>query len=177
MILSNRQIFSAWEDSFDRETSSILVQKACNSLIKYVYMDKFTKHLSGSMTNKDLRHMLDSLKGPGCKLSDKTKKELPSYERVETTFRNINWLLQYWLCRPPQPKPAAEDGEGAAAVVWDYSSCYPNPISTEFGFAIVASAGRKKKAAGGAAAGTAAMKVQWLDEVLLAEEEGMDDEA
>jgi hypothetical protein len=103
---------------------------------------------SGSISR--LRQILDFLKSsPSCKLADKTRRELPSFERVETTFRNINWLLLYWMCEAPLmlPSPSSEEG-------WDYSVCYPDPISPEYGFAAVTTGkGSNKK-----------MVVKWMDD-------------
>jgi hypothetical protein len=44
--------------------------------------------------------MVRALKDSGnSKLSAKTLEAIPSFKRVDTTFRNINWLIQYWECR------------------------------------------------------------------------------
>lgn len=125
-----------------------------------IYASKFANHLGyKALRSNDLHLMLDSLKGKGCSLSEKTKKDLPSYERMDTTFRNINWLLQYWMCRPPLP--AEQDDE---QLQWDYDACYPDPISPEFGFAMA----KKKK-------GVLAT-VQWLDATATTvEDENKDD--
>jgi hypothetical protein len=76
-----------------------------------------------------------------CKLAEKTKKELPSPERIYTTFKNINWLLQYWMCKDPLPSSDQEE-HGA----WDYSICFPDPLSQEYGFSLLSNG-----------------KVEWLD--------------
>ena len=92
-----------------------------------IYERKFSTHFpSGKRgcSRKELGFVLDALKGSSSKLAEKTKRELPSHERVETTFRNINWLLRYWMCETPCHHSGS----------WDYSACYPDPISPEFGF-------------------------------------------
>lgn len=65
-------------------------------------------------------------------LSEKTKGDLPSEARVNVTFRNINWLLHYWSCVAPRPKE--DDAEKGDNEIWDYSACYPDPITKEYGF-------------------------------------------
>ena len=115
-------------------------------------------------------------------LSDKTKGELPSAQRVDVTFRNINWMLHYWKCVPPAPAAAAQGGSG-----WDYSRCYPDPICAEFGFKYVSSrkaskqgarkrakvsdavaagedTGDQQQAASNQASQCSLQRVQWLDE-------------
>lgn len=127
-----------------------------------IYECKFSTHVpvsiksSGSSKNTNsntnkLRLVLDSLKKGGSKLADRTKKQLPSYERVETTFRNINWLLRYWMCEPPSPLSSQQQQQQ-----WDYSTCYPDPISAEFGFVLSSSSSRGKKPG----------VVTWMDEEL-----------
>jgi hypothetical protein len=92
--------------------------------------------------------VLDALKSPSSKLSEKTKRELPSFERVDTTFRNINWLLQYWMCIPPIQRQHGNTDNAS----WDYEGCFSDPISAEFGFASVPGKGT----------------VQWMDDAAKA---------
>jgi hypothetical protein len=111
-----------------------------------IYQHKFAKQLSSSGgTSVLLSDVLGALKGPSSKLAEKTRRELPTTERVETTFRNINWLLCYWMCVPPSSTLTSSTSQ------WDYNACYPDPISPEYGFAMA-----KKK-------NSAQLVVQWLD--------------
>jgi hypothetical protein len=129
--------------------------------------------------------VLDVLRDSG--LSDKTRETLPSALKVHVTFRNINWLLHYWTCVPPVRSSTAADQQGQDAAVvgeWDYSGCYPNPISKEFGFkrrTSAASKGKRKRKTGGAGKSTAGKtapmcSVMWYDEGGLEEQrEGGED--
>lgn len=102
-------------------------------------------------------------------LSEKTKGDLPSQARINVTFRNINWMLHYWSCIPPGVSQDKQQSGG-----WDYSGCYPDPISEEYGFKFrgseVKGGGKKgaKKNAGasseGGAKGPGMSAVMWLDE-------------
>ena len=62
--------------------------------------------------------------------------------RVDTTVRNINWLLIYWRCIEPRQ----DDDTGT----WMYNDACPDPVCPDYGFA----RGRDGKGA-----------VQWLEEV------------
>lgn len=81
-----------------------------------------------------LQKMKDSLKR-NSSLSPKTLDSLPSLGRVDATFRNINWLLHYWTCKPPV-RISDEGGNQNASESspWDYSVCYPHPVCEEYGF-------------------------------------------
>lgn len=159
MLLKDERIFSAWMRTYDTSKNAARPEEACDLLAASIYVNKFSTHFAGGGKNEGLRHVLRQLQQSG-RLAERTKKQLPSFERVETTFRNINWLLQYWLCRPPQQL----QDEGRSS--WDHSACYPDPISPEFGFKLVATAaaesgGKKGKKA---SAKGAATKVTWLDD-------------
>ena len=109
---------------------------------------------------------LDVLQGSS--LSERTKESLPSCNRVDSTFQNINWILKYWECKTPlrsvQPGTAndsdARDDGYTVKHGWDYSGCYPDPFDGNHGFRRVV----KKNAQG-----KSTCVVKWADEV---EEEG-----
>ena len=111
----------------------------------------------------------------------KTRRDLPSCARVSTTFRNINWLLQYCTCIPPRHEEEEDVVDGVALAetkecLWDCSVCYPDPVCAEYGFKYRETAGssrRKKsrtasggacKKGGGGAVGGGMSAIQWLDE-------------
>ena len=129
---------------YDPESSALNTMDACNLLAaRYsplslvlsskfyfnfrtrLYMIKFAKHVPPSQRG-NLQGLLAALCSQRSRLADKTKKELPTAPRIETTFKNINWLLQYWMCRDPVP---ITEGK------WDYGACFPDPVSEEYGFA------------------------------------------
>jgi hypothetical protein len=79
----------------------------------------------------------------------RTKRELPTVARVETTIKNINWLLIYWKCiQPAVTRVPDTPEERETLAIWDHSVCFPDAVSQEFGF---------KRATRGKGA------VQWLD--------------
>ena len=139
MLVEDDKVYSAWMRSYDAETNSARLDEACNMLAASIYMHKFSSHCFSRLQNNStqvLRSVLKQLQSS--RLSAKTKNELPSYERVENTFRNVSWLMQYWLCRMPD----SVDGVG-----WNHAVCYPDPVATtEFGFKVVNN------------------KVKWLDD-------------
>lgn len=74
---------------------------------------------------------------------------MPSVARVETTVKNINWLLIYWKCIQPAVSAVPETvAEQERVDIWDHSVCFPDAVCEQFGFK------RSKKGAGA---------VQWLD--------------
>lgn len=131
-------------------------------------------------------------------LADKTKGDVPSPLRVEVcsfslsvtgpcgcslyvhyvsmllqvTFRNINWILQYWGCAEPTKH---EEGDE-----WDYSGCYPDPVCNEYGFARKDAAPQKKKKSGKrkgpASCCSSSSSILWLDEMQEACSSGGDGE-
>ena len=99
MLLEDDKVYSAWMRAYNADQNAARLGEACDMLVASVYLSKFSSHFfsrstpAGGGLRNVLRHLQNS------KLADKTKRQLPSFERVETTFRNINWLLRYWLCR------------------------------------------------------------------------------
>jgi len=194
---------------YDLKSRVVCPDLATHSLVCQIYMQKFATHFrkakfsledcnlkTKSACDSDsedemmgMHAVLDVLRDSG--LSDKTRENLPSVLKVHVTFRNINWLLHYWTCVPPvrsSTAAAAAVHQGQAAAVvgeWDYSGCYPNPISKEFGFkhrtAAAASKGKGKQKTGGAGKSTAGKtapmcSVMWYDEGALEEQrEGGED--
>jgi hypothetical protein len=151
-MLPERSVFSSLLRCYEPSRGLVESDSACNMLACNVYMHKFASHFkraaaaasvidvddedeedNGGGDSGGFKRMLNVLLCS--QLSDKTKRDLPSPARVNTTFRNINWLLHYWTCKPPT-KRVAGDGEAAQAPaaaaagnpLWDYSQCYPNPV-------------------------------------------------
>jgi hypothetical protein len=128
--------------AFDCQTDSLLVADACDKLVAHLYKNNFAKHTHGST----LQSVLSSVQSS--KLSVSTKTKMPSAARVETTIKNINWLLIYWKCFSPVPTAVPETQiELDTLPIWDHSVCFPDAVAPEYGF--------KRTKAGGA--------VQWLD--------------
>jgi hypothetical protein len=93
--------------------------------------------------------VLESLQGSS--LSDRTKESLPSCKRVDCTFKNVNWVMRYWVCVQPVAAASTPAGEGsgpsnvAGQARWDYSVCYPDPLGGAYGFVRVAGKGKNGK--------------------------------
>jgi hypothetical protein len=130
-LLSDKRIFPALIRSYDIHTMQLDENDACDMFVARIYSEKYPKHTCG---NNTMHQVLTALHGSNMPTS--RKSQLPSAQRVLTTIRNANWLLQYWECRQPTRRQhqvttttGAEDDD-----VWDYTSCYPDPICPEFGF-------------------------------------------
>jgi hypothetical protein len=94
--------------SYDPLAQQFRTSVAMNKLIPKIYCNKFNKILPQTSMNYEQVHSL-LMHAP--KMADRTKKSIPSPEQIETTIKNCNWVLQYWMCEP-----------------------YPNPVSEQFGY-------------------------------------------
>lgn len=140
--MSVKTVWFAMLRAFNYENGQLVLDDACNILISSLYKNNFSKHTHGT----SLKSVLSSLQVS--KLSEKTKRELPSVARIETTIKNINWLLIYWKCHSPKKAPPPQNtSEAQTADIWDHSVCFPEAVNEEYGF---------KRAKGVGA-------VQWLD--------------
>lgn len=79
--------------AYDPETDQLRAQEGADRLVALLYHEKFSKHVQA---RRGLRAVLEELRG--ATISERTKATLPSPERIETTVRNVNWVLQYWRC-------------------------------------------------------------------------------
>eukprot|EP00961_Rhodomonas_salina_P296635 3936518-Rhodomonas_salina.1 len=73
-----------------------------------LYYNAFHKHIPASCTpTSTLENVLRALQAS--KLSDRTKTLLPSLQQVETTCRNVTWVVHYWKdclnCQPDLTQP------------------------------------------------------------------------
>lgn len=206
-MLAESSVFSTLLQCYKLSDGLMHARSARDSMACSIYMKKFATHFKGASwcagrgvgkrdEEKEKENDSDSDSESGCgrgfeevlrvlrcsSLSDKTREDLPSPERVEVTFKNINWILQYWACTPPKEHDDVEEGVDACER-WDYTVCYPDPVCGEYGFCRVSSTkkaadaktrkskGKRKGSVGGASAG--ASSIQWLDECSEnSEEEG-----
>lgn len=154
-LLPVKGVWSGLLESYDADAGQMVPRETCDRFIAHLYSQKFSNHVpAGVDTLSGVLHAIG-----GSKLSEKTKDQLPSVARADTTVRNANWVLRYWECRQPVPSPlpsleAQEEGEICEQEVecvepWDHSQCYPDPLCPEFGFKV--SKARKDA-------------VQWLDQ-------------
>ena len=153
MLQDDKSIFSGLLQAYDQEAGYLNIQSACNLLASRLYSAKYASHLKVFSLEKkcDIQFVMGYLKHKSkSSLSERTKEQLPSPERVDTTFRNINWLLQYWMCK--DPLLLLTDGEETSSTAemqrWNHAACFPDPISEEFGFTTKSNG-----------------KVAWLDDV------------
>ena len=89
--------------AYDPAADLLRPEDGVDRLVALLYHEKFPKHAA---SRRGLRAVLAELQASG--ISQRTKDTLPSPERIEATVRNVNWVLQYWRCRPcPDPVHAA----------------------------------------------------------------------
>lgn len=85
--------------AYDPGQSALRVDAATRHLVGLLYKIKFQRHVHSS----ELRRVLDDLQGAP-QIAQRTKDSLPSFERIQCTVRNANWVLSYWTCEPaPDP--------------------------------------------------------------------------
>jgi len=90
---------------YDPLQSQLKTQETPNVLITKIYHTKYHKHvqpangMSYDATHHDLMHST---------ISQRTKDSLASPERIATTVKNCNWVLQYWMCTNTPPDPISQ---------------------------------------------------------------------
>lgn len=135
-MIADKAVFASFLHAYDPQALSLHAHSACNLLVSRLYAEAYRKHVGFS---SDLNIVLEALHKS--KLSGRTKSMLPTVGRVDTTVRNINWLLQYWRCN--EIRRDETSGE------WQYAEACPNPVDDVYGFKM---SNRRSCA------------VQWLDE-------------
>tara|TARA_B100002051_G_scaffold91522_1_gene87458 strand:+ start:193 stop:726 length:534 start_codon:yes stop_codon:yes gene_type:complete len=78
------------------------VQRTVDVFFVEIYRAEFAKHVGGVASDDGYDRLLEALMGSG--LSERVRESLPSRARLETTVRNINWVVGYWLCRNKCPE-------------------------------------------------------------------------
>ena len=86
--------------AYDAPTDQLRVEDGRDRLVALLYHEKFTKHADA---RRGIALVLEQLRGSG--MSQRTKDSLPTPERIDTTVRNVNWVLRYWRCEPTCPDP------------------------------------------------------------------------
>jgi len=95
--------------SYDPSTGQLRNEDGADRLVALIYHQKFPSHVE---SRRGIRLVLSELERS--KISQRTKDTLPTPERIETTVRNVNWVLQYWTCAPA-PDPL-DDAYGYRAI-------------------------------------------------------------
>ena len=73
-----------------------------NGLIASLYARIYTKHVASACTsNINMHAVLARLHAST--LSDKTKNDLPTHDSLNTTLRNIEWVINYWSIENGDP--------------------------------------------------------------------------
>ena len=134
-LIADRSMWGAIIRSFDIETCQLVESEACNRLVAGIYLNVYNKHTNGVPSN--LRAILSALSNSS-KLSERTKKLLPSYERVAVSVRNVNWVLYYWRALEPPLRDIPVDADPsntAPADTWRFDLSFPDPMQPDvFGF-------------------------------------------
>lgn len=136
-MIADKVVHGGLIRAYDPDSLCMDVEAATNLLVARLYMGAYQKHVHD--VPPDLGLVLGAMQRS--KLADKTKSRLPTAARVDTTIRNINWLLQYWRCAQPVRDAASGD--------WLYATSCPDPVCSEYGY---------KQSSNRVCA------VQWLDE-------------
>ena len=71
---------------------SVDIDLCINSLMVDIYSHVYSKHVKTQEPSIDM--VLEDLQNS--KLSDKIKSEMPTYCSLESTIRNIQWVVNYW---------------------------------------------------------------------------------
>jgi hypothetical protein len=133
--------------AFDPATRQLRPDATLDRVVAALYQRKFDRHAQPGT--------LDDVLGAlgGSKLSDRTKKHLPTREVLHCTVRNVNWLLRCslthltaqafnWLPHArasPSLTHLASPLRGGR--YWEEPQ-YPDPVQPEYGFARVGGAVR-----------------------------------
>lgn len=93
--------------AYDSNSNHFKIPVILDQVITQIYKTKFRQHTCATHTK--LKDILESLQQS--KLGLRTKQTLQSFETIECTVKNINWLMQYWT----------------------YGT-YPSPVQEQYGF-------------------------------------------
>lgn len=96
--------------AFNEETNHFIVENMLHQVVGRVYVEKFHRYLKGGPTKK-LEELLGILQRS--KLGDRMKNCIQSFETLECTVKNVNWLMQYWT-----------------------HGTYPSPVQEQYGFVL-----------------------------------------
>jgi len=95
---------------YDTTTSffSVDVEQCINTMMVGIYSQVFRKHVK--CADACMVAVLTELNNSS--LSDKLKTELPTYFSLDSTIRNIQWVINYWNLEntDPQCDPAGSHG-------------------------------------------------------------------
>jgi len=85
--------------SYTDNVFAVDTEVSINGLIASLYARIYTKHVASASTNLDA--VLARLHAST--LSDKTKNDLPTHDSLNTTLRNIEWVINYWSIENGDP--------------------------------------------------------------------------
>ena len=87
---------------------SVDVDRCINTVMTGIYSTVYTKHIKCS--DSSMVSMLNEIHNS--KLSEKIKGEMPTYFSLDSTIRNIEWVINYWNLenKDPQCDPCGAHG-------------------------------------------------------------------
>lgn len=98
-----KQIWMTLCSCYDPLAGQLDAHRTPDSLVALLYHLKYAKHVPCKHGVQSVLAHIHASK----KISELTKSRLPTPERVSTTVRNVNWVLQYWKCEEPCPDPVS----------------------------------------------------------------------
>lgn len=87
---------------------SVDVELCINTVMSGIYSTVYTKHVKCSEVS--MVSVLNEIHSD--KLSEKVKGEIPTYFSLDSTIRNIEWVINYWNLenKDPQCDPCGAHG-------------------------------------------------------------------
>ena len=141
--------------SFDPTAKHFRPEAACDMLVSSIYSNKFPKHCgSAAGPAGGLDGVLASLQSS--KLSNRKKETLPSRLQIDTTIRNVNWVLYYWS--------ACEN------------SAHESPLDGSYGFVVIPPSEKQKARKRPKTQKSMKVRIAWTDVAteVLEQEDGED---
>ncbi len=100
------------------------MKQVMDRLMAGIYAKVWAAHC-GAWNGQTFVSLCQCIHNPHCKLSSKTKDSFPSVKTMETTVRNVNWTLAYWMSAAMGsmqgcPNPLALDASNQYVPIYGY---------------------------------------------------------
>ena len=89
--------------SYTNDVFSVDADQSIDGLIASLYTRIYTKHVQGGEYNPTNTMQVVLQRLHSSTLSEKTKLELPTHVSLNTTLRNIEWVINYWTIENGDP--------------------------------------------------------------------------
>ena len=89
--------------SYTNDVFSVDADQSIDGLIASLYTRIYTKHVQGGEYNPTNTMQVVLQRLHSSTLSEKTKLELPTHVSLNTTLRNIEWVINYWSIENGDP--------------------------------------------------------------------------